>query len=343
MCDFEPSKQHLREVLLHYHVLNKTIAETRRLLKQAYGEHAPSEPTCREWFRRFKSGNFEIKDKERPGQPKKFEDEELKEVLDEDPCQTLKSIAETLNVDESTVSKRLKLMGIIQKQGRIWLPYELNPRNIERRFTVCEMLLQRHRRKSFLHRIVTGTEKWLRCDNPKRKKLSHSLSSPSTSKPNINISKVMLCIWWDQLGVVFYEFLKPTEINNSERYKQQILQLDHELKTKRLQYANGSDLVIYHHDSARVPVAKLLKETFQLLGWEILPHPPYSPDIAPSDYLFQAMQKNLADQHFSSLEDMKKWLESWFDSKGESFFRRGIDLLPEKWEKVVASDGQYFE
>jgi len=34
----------------------------------------------------------------------------------------------------------------------------------------CELLLQRHRRKSFLHRIVTGDEKWIRYDNPKRKK-----------------------------------------------------------------------------------------------------------------------------------------------------------------------------
>jgi len=30
-------------------------------------------------------------------------------------------------------------------------------------------------------------------------------------------------------------------------------------------------------------------------------------------------------------------------SKDEAFFRRGIHMLPEKWEKVVASDGHYFE
>ena len=36
-------------------------------------------------------------------------------------------------------------------------------------------------------------------------------ASTSTTKPNIHGSKVMLCIWWDQLGVVYYELLKPTE------------------------------------------------------------------------------------------------------------------------------------
>jgi len=41
----------------------------------------------------------------------------LEALLEEDSCQTLKELPETLNVDESTVSKRLKAMGMIQKQG----------------------------------------------------------------------------------------------------------------------------------------------------------------------------------------------------------------------------------
>jgi len=40
-----------------------------------------------------------------------------------------------------------------------WIPYELKPRNVERRFFTCEMLLARHKRKGFLHCIVTGGEK----------------------------------------------------------------------------------------------------------------------------------------------------------------------------------------
>jgi len=51
-----------------------------------------------------------------------------------------------------------------------WVPYELKPRNVKRRFFTCEMLLARHKRKSFLHRIVTGDEKWIHYDNPKKRK-----------------------------------------------------------------------------------------------------------------------------------------------------------------------------
>ena len=61
----------------------------------------------------------------------------------------------SLEVTQQNISLRLKAMGMIQKQGN-WIPYELKPRDIERRFFACEQLFERPKRKGFLHRIVTG-------------------------------------------------------------------------------------------------------------------------------------------------------------------------------------------
>jgi len=66
---------------------------------EVYGEHTLSETICRDWFRRFKDNDFDVNDKEHPGQPKKFQDGELEALLEEDSCQTLKELSETLNVD----------------------------------------------------------------------------------------------------------------------------------------------------------------------------------------------------------------------------------------------------
>ncbi|KAG5323095.1 MOS1T transposase, partial [Pseudoatta argentina] len=104
------------------------------------------------------------------------------------------------------------------------------------------------------------------------------------------------------------------------------------------------DKVILQHDNDRLHVAKVVKTYLEALKWEILPHPPYSPDVAPSDYhLFRLMAHGLVDQHFRSYEEVKNWIDLWIASKDDEFFRCGIRTLPERWEKVVASDGQYFE
>ena len=77
------------------------------------------------------------------------------------------------------------------------------------------------------HRIVTGDEKWIYYDNPKRKKsyLTPGQPAKSTAKPNIHGAKVMLCIWWDQKVVLYYELLNPGETNNGELYRTQLIRL----------------------------------------------------------------------------------------------------------------------
>ena len=64
------------------------------MLVEAYGDAALSERSCREWFQKFKNGEFDIE--ERSGKPKVYEDAELEALLDEDSCQ--KELALTLGV-----------------------------------------------------------------------------------------------------------------------------------------------------------------------------------------------------------------------------------------------------
>ena len=101
------------------------------MLVDAYGEHTLSKSTCHEWFQRFKNNDFEVNYKERPGQPKKFKDTELQALLDEDPCQTQKQLAEILGVTQAAVSNRLHAMGKTLKCGK-WVPRESNDRRMEK-------------------------------------------------------------------------------------------------------------------------------------------------------------------------------------------------------------------
>ena len=117
MSNFVPEKVFLRGVLLHYFNMKKTAAESHRILVEVYGEHALAERMCQKWFVWFKSGDFGLEDEERPGQPKKFEDEQMEALLDKVCCQIQEELGESLGVTQAAISKRLKAVGYIQKQG----------------------------------------------------------------------------------------------------------------------------------------------------------------------------------------------------------------------------------
>ncbi|GFX81712.1 mariner Mos1 transposase [Trichonephila clavipes] len=204
-----------------------------------------------------------------------------KTLLDEDDGQTQEHLAEQLNVDQSTVSRRLKAMGKIIKVSRS-VPHALTDRQQENRKIVCEMLLARDKRKSYVDRIVTDDEKCIYFENPKR---------------GTNLS-------------LLYELLKPGETVNTDPYKQELLNLNDAILEKREQYKKQQHKVIFLDDNAPNHRAKLTKDIVKALGWEPLAHAAYSPDLAPSDYhLFASLGLALADQRFTSCGNVKSWLD----------------------------------
>ena len=124
-------------------------------------------------------------------------------------------------------------------------------------------------------------------------------------RQNATSTVAKLCIWWDMKDVLYYELLHPNETVNSDRYSQQLIRLNQEIERNRPFTGKGKRPVKLLHDNARPHVGKPVKETLLAFGWEVLPHPAYSPDIAPSDYhLFRSMQNALSGVHFRAFEEV---------------------------------------
>lgn len=110
----------------------------------------------------------------------------------------------------------------------------------------------------------------------------------------------MLCVWWDQEGIIYYELLKP-----AHRYHKQMIKLRQALRQKRPHYEQRHEKVILLHDNAPSHKSTKVHNYIENIYWEMLPHPAYSPDLAPSDYhLFSSMGHALAENHFNSYEDV---------------------------------------
>ena len=82
------------------------------------------------------------------------------------------------------------------------------------------------------------------------------------------------------------------------------------------------------------------KNYWSLVG--ILPHPPYSPDLAPSDYfLFRSLQNSLNGKNFNTDDDIKSYLIQFFANENQKFYEHGIMMLSERWQKVIDQNGQH--
>ena len=74
------------------------------MLSSTYGEADLSERTCCEWFQRFKSGDFDVKDRHGGGKEKIFEDFELEALISEDSYQTQEELTKSLRVTQQAIS-----------------------------------------------------------------------------------------------------------------------------------------------------------------------------------------------------------------------------------------------
>ena len=119
------------------------------------------------------------------------------------------------------------------------------------------------------------------------------------------------------------------------------MKLDKKVKKKRPELATRKG-VIFHQDYARPHTFLVTRKKLLELGWEVMPHPPYSSDLAPSNYyLFRSLQNHLNGKTFESNEAVKNELIQFITSKNQNFYGSGIMKLTEKWQQLIEQIGHY--
>ena len=100
--------------------------------------------------------------------------------------------------------------------------------------------------------------------------------------------------------------------------------------------------VVFHHDNASPHISLVTRQKLRELGREILMHPPYGPDLAPSDYhLFRSLKNSLNGVKLASKEVCENHLVQFFAQKSQKFSSVGIMILPDKWQKIIDQNGTY--
>jgi len=125
-----------------------------------------------------------------------------------------------------------------------------------------------------------------------------------------------------------------TQTINSNVYCRQLDSLNEFIIQKCSELVNCKGImfhrkeVVFHHDNAKPHTNLITRQKLLKLGWDVLPHPLYSPDLAPSDFhMFRSLQNSLRSITFNSDETVNQHFVQFFADKDRSFYEREISLL----------------
>uniref|UniRef100_V9IC99 Histone-lysine N-methyltransferase SETMAR n=1 Tax=Apis cerana TaxID=7461 RepID=V9IC99_APICE len=177
----QDQKEHFRHILLFYYRKGKNAVQARKKLCEIYGEGILTVRQCQNWFSKFRSDNFDIKDAPRSGRPVEADEDKIKALIEANRRITTREIATRLNLSNSTVHDHMKRLGFVSKLD-IWVPHVLKEKDLLCRIDICDSLLKREENDPFLKRIVTGDEKWIVYDNIKQKRSRSNRDKLAQSK-----------------------------------------------------------------------------------------------------------------------------------------------------------------
>ena len=94
--------------------------------------------------------------------------------------------------------------------------------------------------------------------------------------------------------------------------------------------------VLLHQDNDPSHKSLVAMAAISIAGFELLEHPPYSPDLAQSDYrLFQKLKDHLREKKFSSDNEAILSVNQWCAEVGQPIFQETVEKLEHCWEKCV--------
>lgn len=342
----------LRAIMKFLWLQEKSAKEIHMEMLNTLGDKCPSYSCVKTWISRFKTGHLTIEDEPRSGRSTTATDQKtcdaVHEPILEDRRISAKNIAQILDISRERVGYIITTLLDMHKLSAKWVPKLLSSDQKKERVEASKATLDHFETtKDFLARLVTLDETWLYFYDPETKEQSkewrHSGSPrPKKVRTQKSTKKVMASVFWDKDGIIMVDYLADGTCITGEYYASLLDRLKEVIKKKRRGKLTKGILLL--HDNAPAHKSNIVAAKLNTLGFQLVHHPPYSPDLAPSDYfLFPNLKKHLKGQRFEDISDVTQAAESWFEEQPKEFFLSGLEKLKQRCKKCIELNGNYVE
>ena len=128
----EKSKKSIRQCLLYeFQLCNNAFSATQNICS-ANGQGTVSYVTAKRWFKRFRNGDYTLRDDQRSGRPTEIDLIQLKDTLETESNQSTRNIANKLGRSQNGIHYQFKQLGLVPKQGK-WVSHNLTPEQEKKR------------------------------------------------------------------------------------------------------------------------------------------------------------------------------------------------------------------
>lgn len=339
-----------------FYIMTRTLLEVdpttiHEELVTAYGAHAVSYSTVQRWSKKTHDGEMEIEDNARSGRPVTETTPEnidlIRSLIEEDPHSTYDELEAETQLSRGTIFNiihdHLKLRKITSR----WVPHKLTLYQKQERVRICRENLAKIQSGSWRTcNIITGDETWIYYRQLRRKASNaHWVSKGQSPKTVVRRSnyepKMLFSIFFRSNGWLWIHAVDSGETVDGNYYINNCLgPVIEEIKKQRPN--SGVKGIKLLHDNAKPHVASEVKTFLKEEGINVMPHPPYSPDLSPCDFwLFDYIKRNLEDQ--TDEDSLFKAVTKIVKNISEKEYKKTFDRLVERMQLCIDNKGEYFE
>ena len=336
--------QEFRSVVHFCWLLQKGPTETHNLMKEAYGTECPSLFFVKKWDVEFQNGREILQDLPSSGRPTIEENiVKVSAYIKNYPFSSARAISAALDISLNNVLTILKEKLHMKKKHSKYVPHILNDSKKVKRCHMSRQLLRflSNASEKKLLATITCDESWFYLNYFEEFAWLHDGEQIAKPKRLISDPEIMIFTAFSTAGIVMIEMLPPNAKFNST-YMCEVILPKLVSEVRKIPGVKPNTKINIHMDNAKPHRSFKTTEKMKQLHLNVLPQPPYSPDISPNDFfLYGYVKEKLKGKIHNTPEELLNSIIEIVQNIEKSVWIKVYKNWITRLRRVINNEGDY--